>query len=54
MVTIRNARSGDAEAIAGAWLDAGGYYAGLAPGQFQIPRADGRTARWRGRSRSEK
>lgn len=47
MVTIRNARSGDAEAIAGAWLDAGGFYADLEPRRFQTPRADGLADVWR-------
>jgi GNAT superfamily N-acetyltransferase len=46
-VTVRDARISDAEAIAGAWRDAGGYYAGLAPQRFQIPRADGLAGVWR-------
>ena len=46
-VSVRNARITDAEAIAGAWRDAGGYYTGLAPRRFQIPRADGLAGVWR-------
>jgi GNAT superfamily N-acetyltransferase len=46
-VTIRDARAGDAEAVAGAWLDAADFYAGLEPRVFQIPRADGLAGVWR-------
>ncbi|HEY3952025.1 MAG TPA: GNAT family N-acetyltransferase [Streptosporangiaceae bacterium] len=46
-VTIRDARAGDAEAVAGAWLDAADFYAGLEPRVFQIPRADGLSDVWR-------
>jgi GNAT superfamily N-acetyltransferase len=42
-ITVRPRRPGDAEDLARAWLDAGRYYAELAPETFQVPEADGLT-----------
>lgn len=40
-ITVRVRRPGDAAELARAWLDAGRYYAGLAPDTFQVPEAAG-------------
>jgi GNAT superfamily N-acetyltransferase len=40
-ITVRPLRPGDGEDLARAWLDAGRYYAELAPETFQVPDADG-------------
>ena len=40
-ITVRPLRSGDGEDLARAWLDAGRYYAELAPQTFQVPETDG-------------
>jgi GNAT superfamily N-acetyltransferase len=40
-ITVRARRPGDAAELARAWLDAGRYYAGLAPDTFQVPETDG-------------
>jgi GNAT superfamily N-acetyltransferase len=40
-VTIRRHRPGDAAELARGWLDAGRYYAALAPDTFQVPESDG-------------
>jgi GNAT superfamily N-acetyltransferase len=38
---IRDARSGDGDGIARAWLSAGEYYADLDPEHFQVPESQG-------------
>jgi len=40
-ITVRARRPGDGEELARSWLDAGRYYAELAPETFQIPETDG-------------
>lgn len=45
-VTVRRARSGDGAGIAQAWLSSAAYYAGLDPGHFQVPRAEGLAESW--------
>lgn len=40
-VSIRHARPGDGEGLARIWLENARYYVELAPGDFQLPRADG-------------
>lgn len=40
-ITVRPGRPGDGASLATAWLDAGRYYAGLAPELFQVPDGDG-------------
>lgn len=40
-ITVRARRPGDGEELARSWLDAGRYYAELAPETFQIPEIDG-------------
>ena len=40
-ITVRARRSGDGAALARAWLDAGRYYASLAPDTFQEPASEG-------------
>ena len=39
--TIRRHRPGDAAELAQGWLDAGRYYAALAPDTFQVPESQG-------------
>jgi len=40
-ITVRPRQPGDGEGLARAWLDAGRYYAELAPETFQVPDPDG-------------
>ncbi|HKF77840.1 MAG TPA: GNAT family N-acetyltransferase [Candidatus Dormibacteraeota bacterium] len=40
-ITVRPQRPGDGARLARAWLDAGRYYAELAPDTFQVPRLEG-------------
>ena len=40
-ITVRAHRAGDSQELARAWLDAGRYYAALAPDTFQVPESDG-------------
>jgi GNAT superfamily N-acetyltransferase len=40
-ITVRPRRPGDGEGLAQAWLDAGRYYAELAPDTFQVPDTEG-------------
>jgi GNAT superfamily N-acetyltransferase len=40
-ITVRARRPGDAAELARAWLDAGRYYAELAPDTFQVPETAG-------------
>ncbi len=40
-ITVRPRRRGDGAELARAWLDAGRYYAELAPDTFQVPEVDG-------------
>ena len=40
-IAVRARRSGDGEELARSWLDAGRYYAELAPETFQIPETEG-------------
>jgi GNAT superfamily N-acetyltransferase len=40
-ITVRAHRRGDSSELARAWLDAGRYYAELAPHTFQVPDTDG-------------
>jgi len=40
-ITVRAHRPGDSAELARAWLDAGRYYAALAPDTFQVPETDG-------------
>jgi len=40
-ITVRPHRAGDAAELARAWLDAGRYYAALAPDTFQEPETEG-------------
>jgi len=40
-ITVRPRRPGDGKELARSWLDAGRYYAELAPDTFQIPETDG-------------
>jgi len=40
-ITVRPRRPGDGAELARAWLDAGRYYATLAPNTFQVPDTEG-------------
>lgn len=40
-ISVRARRPGDGPALARAWLDAGRYYAELAPETFQVPETEG-------------
>jgi GNAT superfamily N-acetyltransferase len=40
-IAVRTHRPGDSAELARAWLDAGRYYAALAPDTFQVPETDG-------------
>ena len=40
-ITVRPRRPGEGAELARAWVDAGRYYAGLAPETFQVPEAVG-------------
>lgn len=40
-ITVRERRPGEGAELARSWVDAGRYYAELAPDTFQVPRADG-------------
>jgi len=40
-ITVRRHRTGDGAELARAWIDAGGYYAALAPDTFQVPETEG-------------
>ena len=40
-ITVRDARVGDGDEIARAWLSAAAYYTDLAPGHFRVPSATG-------------
>ena len=40
-IIVRARRPGDGAELARAWLEAGRYYAALAPDTFQVPEADG-------------
>lgn len=40
-ITVRERRPGEGAELARAWVDAGRYYAGLAPDTFQVPETDG-------------
>ena len=40
-IIVRSPRPGDGAQLARAWLDAGRYYAALAPQTFQVPDTDG-------------
>ena len=40
-ITVRPRQPGDGEELARSWLDAGSYYAALAPETFQVPETDG-------------
>lgn len=44
-ITVRPRRPGDGAALARAWVDAGRYYAELAPSTFQVPDTEG-LAEW--------
>jgi GNAT superfamily N-acetyltransferase len=43
-IIVRPRRPGDGEGLARAWLDAGRYYAELAPDTFQVPESEGLAA----------
>jgi GNAT superfamily N-acetyltransferase len=40
-IVVRAARPGDGAGLAQSWLDAGSYYAALAPELFQVPGSEG-------------
>jgi GNAT superfamily N-acetyltransferase len=41
VINVRPPRAGDGTGYARAWIDAGRYYAELAPDRFQVPSAEG-------------
>jgi GNAT superfamily N-acetyltransferase len=43
-ITVRPLRPGDGQGLARAWIDAGRYYAALAPETFQVPDSEGLAA----------
>jgi GNAT superfamily N-acetyltransferase len=51
-ITVRTRRPGDAAELARGWLDAGRYYASLAPDTFQVPETKG-LAEYLGRAEAE-